>query len=574
MKLRILFISIALFAFAVATSAQPRDAAAIPHLEKQGAVTHLIVDGKPWLGLAGELLNNAASTAENVRPVWPTLAKANLNTALVGVGWGWTEPEEGKFDFSALDGALSDARNNNLHVVLLWFGSWKNGTSSYPPVWVKRNPDKYPVARDKDGKGREILSTLSTTNMEADGRAYAALMRHVRETDPTHTVILIQMENEVGLLGDSRDRCKEANEAFAAAVPKELMDYLQKNKATLLPETRKLWDAAGGKTSGTWEEVFGKGTGADEAFMAYHYARYMNRVTELGKKEYPIPVYVNAWLVQPQDKQPGDYPSGGPQAHNHDFWRAGAPQIDILAPDIYLTNFAEIATMYSRNGNPLFIPETRGDAANAFYAIGQLNAQMFSPFGIERQVSADGPVAAAYGVLHQLTPLIMEHQTNGTMKAVMMTPGTGSQKVQLGNYVFDLAMGRGWGAAPPPAAAPAGGGGRSVAGVPQAAAGGGGGGGGGRGGAAASSGYALLIQTGPDDYWVAGANLNIRFSSTNAATPMASLAAVEEGKFVNGVWVVGRHLAGDDTGMGGDDRASLRLTATPGILHVSLYSYR
>jgi hypothetical protein len=136
---------------------------------------------------------------------------------------------------------------------------------------------------------------------------------------------------------------------------------------------------------------------------------------------------VNAWLVQPQDKQPGDYPSGGPQAHNHDFWRAGAPQIDILAPDIYLTNFAEIATMYSRNGNPLFIPETRGDAANAFYAIGQLNAQMFSPFGIERQVSADGPLAAAYGVLNELTPLIMEHQTNGTMKAVMMTPGTGSQ---------------------------------------------------------------------------------------------------------------------------------------------------
>ena len=216
MKHRILFISVASFAFAVAMSAQTPAAAPIPHLEKRGAVTQLIVDGRPWLGLAGELLNNAASTAENVRPVWPNLAKANLNTVLMGVGWGWTEPEEGKFDFSALDGALGDARLNGLHVVLLWFGSWKNGTSSYPPAWVKRNPDKYPVARDKDGKGREILSTLSTTNMEADGRAYAALMRHVRETDPTHTVIMIQMENEVGLLGDSRDRSKEANEAFAA----------------------------------------------------------------------------------------------------------------------------------------------------------------------------------------------------------------------------------------------------------------------------------------------------------------------------------------------------------------------
>jgi hypothetical protein len=549
MRNRILLICVTLFALAVAVIAQTQANAPIPRLERRGAVTQLIVDGNPWLSLAGELLNNAASTAENVRPVWASLAKANLNTVLVGVGWGWTEPEEGKFDFTALDGALRDARNNDLRVVLLWFGSWKNGTSSYPPAWVKRNWEKYPIARDKDGQGREILSTLSATNRDADARAYAALLRHVREVDTvTRTVIMIQLQNEVGLLGDSRDRCKEANEAFAGPVPRELMAYLQKNKDTLLPETRKLWDAAGGRTSGTWEEVFGKGTGADEAFMAWHYARYMNRMAELGKKEYPLPVFANAWIVQPQDKQPGDYPSGGPQAHNHDFWRAGAPQIDVLAPDIYLPDFAGIAAMYSRNGNPLFIPETRADAANAFYAIGQLNAQMFSPFGIERQVSEDSPLARAYDVLGQLTPLIMEHQGKGTMKAVVMEPGPSSQKVQLGNYVFDLAMGRGWGAAP------------------QTAAGG--------GAQASSRGYAILIQTGPDEFWVAGASLNIRFASAAAATPMASIAAVQEGRFENGAWVVGRHLAGDDTGMGGDDRASLRLTANPGILRVSLYSYR
>ena len=548
MRNNILLICVTLFALAVAVIAQSQANAPIPRLERRGAVTQLIVDGKPWLSLAGELLNNAASTAENVRPVWASLAKANLNTVLVGVGWGWTEPDEGKFDFTALDGALRDARNNDLRVVLLWFGSWKNGTSSYPPAWVKRNWEKYPIARDKDGQGREILSTLSATNRDADARAYAALLRHVREVDTvTRTVIMIQLQNEVGLLGDSRDRCREANEAFSGPVPRELMDYLQKNKDTLLPETRKLWDAAGGRTSGTWEEVFGKGTGADEAFMAWHYARYMNRMAELGKKEYPLPVFANAWIVQPQDKQPGDYPSGGPQAHNHDFWRAGAPQIDVLAPDIYLPDFAGIAAMYSRNGNPLFIPETRWDAANAFYAVGQLNAQMFSPFGIERQVGEDSPLARAYDVLGQLTPLIMEHQGKGTMKAVVIEPGTGAQKVQLGNYVFDCAMGRGWGAAPQKAA----------------------------GGAQASSrGYAILIQTGPDEFWVAGANLNIRFASAIAATPMASLAAVQEGRFEKGAWVVGRHLAGDDTGMGGDDRASLRLTANPSILRVLLYSYR
>ena len=530
------------------------------HLEKNGAVTHLIVNGKPYLALAGELLNNAASTAENAHPAWAGLAKANLNTVLVGVGWGWTEPEQGRFDFTALDGALQDARANHLHLVLLWFGSWKNGTSSYPPAWVKRNPDKYPVARDKDGRGREILSTLSTANRDADAAAYAALMRHVRQVDSaTGTVIMIQMENEVGVLGDSRDRSKEANEAFAAPVPRELMDYLQKHKDTLLPETRKLWDSAGGKMSGTWEEVFGKGTGADEAFMAWHYATYMNYITEIGKKEYPLPVYVNAWLVQPQDKKPGDYPSGGPQAHNHDFWRAGAPQIDFLSPDIYLPDFAGIAAAYSRNGNPLFIPETRPDPANAFYAFGQLNAQMYSPFAIERRVSDDDPLGKAYAVLQQLAPLILQHQEDGTVRALIVEPGAPPQKVQLGNYVFDAAMGRGWRAAQLPSPA------KSVAGVPQTAS---------PFGPPPVRGYAIIIQTGADDFWVAGANLNIKVASTLPTAPMASLAAVEEGKFENSQWIVGRHLAGDDTGMGGDDRASLQLTADPTILRVSLYSYR
>jgi hypothetical protein len=513
---------------------------AIPHLEKRGTVTHLIVDGKPWLCLGGELLNNAASTAESARPVWEKLAGMNLNTVLVGVGWGWIEPEEGRYDFSVLDEVLRDARGHNLRVVLLWFGSWKNGTSSYPPAWVKRNWEKYPLVRDRDGRGREILSALSAANRDADARAYAALLRHVRQVDSAdRTVIMIQLENEVGVLGDSRDRSKEANEAFAAPVPRELMEYLQKNRGALLPETRKLWDGAGGRNSGTWQEVFGAGTGADEAFMAWHYARYMNRIAEAGKKEYPLPVFANAWLLQPQDKQPGDYPSGGPQAHNHDFWRAGAPAIDVLAPDIYLPGFAEIGEQYSRNGNPLFVPETRADAANAFYAVGQLNAQMFSPFGIERQPAGDNPLAQAYGVLAQFAPLILEHQGKGTMKAAILEAGAAPQKVQLGNYVFDLAVGRGWRAEP-----------------------------------AKGRGYAILIQTGADDFWVAGANLNIRFSSALAATPMASLATVEEGRFEHGAWLVGRRLAGDDTGMGGDDRASLRLGSTPGILRISLYSYR
>jgi len=164
---------------------------------------------------------------------------------------------------------------------------------------------------------------------------------------------------------------------------------------------------------------------------------------------------------------------------------------------------------------------------------------MFSPFGIERQPAADNSLAKAYDVLGQLAPMILEHQGTVTMKAVVVDPKGAAQKVQLGNYVFDCAVGRGWRAAQP-----------------------------------AGRGYAILIQTGADEFWVAGAELNIRFASTVVDSPLASLAAVEEGRFENGAWVVKRHLAGDDTGMGGDDRASLRLTAEPGILHISLYSYR
>jgi beta-galactosidase GanA len=537
----ILLSFINLFAFFTTVNSQNKSVTTIPHLEKRGVVTQLVVDGKPWLSLAGELLNNAASTAENAKPVWAKLAKANLNTVLVAVSWSWIEPEEGTYDFTELDKVLNDARSNKLRVVLLWFGSWKNGTSSYTPAWVKRNWEKYPIARYKDGKGMEILSTMSATNRDADARAYAALMKHVREVDSaTRTVIMIQLENEVGLIGDSRDFCKEANEAFAGPVPQELMDYLQKNKNTLLPETRKLWDDAGGKISGTWKEVFGNNLDADNAFMAWHYALYMNQVAKMGKKEYPLPIFVNAWLKQPMYPSPGNYPSGGPEAHNHDFWRAGAPQIDVLAPDIYVENFAEVALEYSRGGNPLFIPETRDDPANAFYAIGQLNAQMFSPFGIERQVKEDCPLAQAYDVLGQLAPLIMEHQSKGTIKAVLLEASWGPQQVQLGNYVFEFTMSRGRGGQVQPE----------------------------------SRGYAILIQTGPNDFWVAGANLNIMFSSSVEATPMASLATVQEGRFENGAWVVGRHLAGDDTGMGDGKRASLRLKANPGILRFSLYSYR
>ena len=179
----------------------------------------------------------------------------------------------------------------------MWFASWKNSLSSYPPDWVKRDFERFPRAQTKAGRTVELLTPLSDANRDADARAFAALMRHVKEVDgQEHTVIMVQVENEVGMQGDSRDFSPLANKAFAGPVPKELMDYLQQHKDTLIPEFRQVWEAAGLKTSGTWEEVFGKSAVTDEIFMAWNYARYIGRVVEAGKAEYPIPMFVNAAL--------------------------------------------------------------------------------------------------------------------------------------------------------------------------------------------------------------------------------------------------------------------------------------
>ena len=242
-------------------------ASEIPHLRKQGTATQLIVDGKPFLALAGELGNNTATSLEYMKHVWPKLIDTKLNTALAAVSWAQIEPQEGKFDFSVLDGVIQGARENNLRLVLLWFGSWKNGESTYAPDWVKRDFERFPRVQRTEGTSVEVLTPFNDANRDADARAFAALMRHVKEFDgQRHTVIMIQVENEIGTL----DRSPVAQKAYAGPVPKELMDYLQQHKETLIPELRQVWEAAGFKTSGTWEEVFGKGDTTDEIFMAWY----------------------------------------------------------------------------------------------------------------------------------------------------------------------------------------------------------------------------------------------------------------------------------------------------------------
>ena len=546
-----------LIACAAAAFSQTQPDAGLPRLEKRGAATQLIVDGRPFLILGGELGNNAATTLESARAIWPRLVSMNLNTALVALSWAQIEPEEGKYDWALVDGLIQDARKNNLRLVFLWFGSWKNTWSSYAPDWVKRDYKRFPRVVLRNGTATERLTPLNDANRDADARAYAALLRRIREVDgQAHTVIMMQVQNEVGVIPDPRDFSPVANEAYGKPVPKELMDYLQKHKETLIPEFREIWQAAGFKTAGAWEEVFGKGLITQDFFMAWHYARYIGRVTEAGKKEYNLPAFTNAALIRP-NYAPGQYNSGGPLPHSLDIWRAGAPQLDFLAPDIYF-NFKEWTAKYDRSGNPLFIPEARGGAegaANAFYAFGHHNAIGFAPFAIEASVAgastAANPMTASYDVLSQLAPLILAHQSKGGgMDAVLLEELTPSERIRVGDYTLELT-----GTTPARrAAAPAPGQGAVIMGDETSAP------------------HGIFFAIGPNEYILAGRGLSIRFHPETPGPAIVGLGTVQEGRFVDGKWVFSRQLAGDDTGQG----TSLTLRGSgrgPGILRVTLYRY-
>ena len=292
-----------------------------PHLEARGAATQLIVDGKPFLMLSGELHNSSSSSLEYMKPIWPRLAAMGLNSVVTPLSWELIEPTEGNFDFTLVDGLLAQARQSNERVVFLWLASWKNGLSSYAPVWVKQDTRRFPRVIEH-GAAVEILSPQGAETREADGRAFAALMQHLKAVDGLeHTVLMMQVENEVGVLGDSRDHSAAANSAFASVVPAELTQYLKVHRDALYPDLRALWDAKGDKSVGTWTEVFGDSTRADEIFMAWHYARFIQSVAARGKAAYNIPMYVNTWLAG-DDTPPGEYPSGGPEPRVVDVWSA------------------------------------------------------------------------------------------------------------------------------------------------------------------------------------------------------------------------------------------------------------
>lgn len=542
MKNLCIYIAALLFG-AVEVHAQLRTYNSVPCIIKQGNSFQLFVDNKPYLILGGELGNSSASSSAYMKPVWPKLKAMHLNTLIAPVYWELMEPAEGKFDFVLVDDLIKNARVNKMKLVLLWFGSWKNSMSCYAPSWVKTDQKRFPRIQDRSGIKQEILDPLSKNNLEADKRAYVQLLRHLKTIDAkTHTVIMMQVENEIGMLPDARNYGQLANADFEGAVTEKLLTYLKNNRSSLLPEIDSVWKENGSKTYGTWSQVFGKGLTADEIFMAWHFANYVNEITIAGKNIYNLPVYLNAALNR-KGAKPGEYPSAGPLPHVMDIWKAGAPAVDILAPDFYNPDFKHWCDLYTRLPNPLFIPEIRfeqGIDAKAFFAFGNYNCLSFSPFSIESTNNPqEEPIGKAYKILRQMTPLLTKYQSTADVKGFLIDKSSSAQQVTLGNYVLKITHDYKLGWSPEAK--------KEV--WPEAGV--------------------IIVKVSPNEYFIAGTGAVITFETIDPEKK-AGFISVDEGSFVNDKWITQRRLNGDQDHQGRHVRIP---TSKYSIQHVKMYTY-
>ena len=495
----------------------------IPCLRHSHGATQLIVDGKPLVLLAGELHNSSASSLAYLEGVWARVVAAHCNAVSVPVSWELVESEEGIFDFTLVDGILEGARRHGLRVIPIWFGTWKNALSTYVPAWVKTDVARFPRAQTAPGVSSHCISPLSDEAGRCDARAFAAVMRHLSVNDRSEqTVVMVQVENEAGLLGAPRDYSPAAEAAFAGPVPATLTAYLREHRAGLTTDVRAGWEGAGARDTGSWSEVFGGA--APEVFMAWHVARFTDRVAAAGKAQYPLPMFANAWLVQQAGERPGAYPSGGPVAKMMDVWRAAAPYIDALAPDIYLPDFQAVCAEYARSGNPLIIPEATKytAAANVFPAIGTYDALCFAPFGID-SLERPEALAESYTALAHMMPLIAAHQGTGRMIGfaqgqglrVQSPNGPGIQqrstpvRLELGGYHLDISF------SPDQAEGP-------------------------------TPGRGLIIAVSDAEYYVVASNCTVKWGAKPDDRRVPEFVSVDEGHFVDGQWRHGRRLNGDE----------------------------
>jgi hypothetical protein len=526
----------ALLAWTSVARAEPGD---LPHFEHRDGRHALIVDGAPFLILGGQSGNSSAWPAE-LPGVWSAIERMHANTLEVPVYWEQFEPDPGTYDPSIVDTIIQQARAHHVRLVLLWFATWKNGSSHYLPLWMKAKQELYPKIIGKGGQIVDSPSPHYPASLELDRRAFRALMRHLKAADPVHTVIMVQVENESGSWDTIRDYSPTAQAIFGRPVPVELLGAL----------------GLSAKAGGNWAAVFG--TDADEYFQAWSVASYVGQVAAAGKEEYALPMYANAAIRDPISPGPaGTYESGGPTDNVLAIWKAAAPALDVLSPDIYQNDSARYRRaleLYSRPDNPLFVPETGFSAWYAhmlFAAIGK-GAVGWAPFGVDLGPAAYpfpagpgpaedrlAPLALNYGIVGPIMREVARLEFEGKLKAVAEDADVHSQSMEFGGWTAVVTYG-----------APRFGTGTGPKGNPE------------------PTGGALVASLGPDEFLVAGHSCKVDFHvSDPASKAKREFLHVEEGTYEDGKFRMVRIWNGDQTDWG------LNLGSAPIALRVWLRTF-
>lgn len=507
--------------------------------DEKGILT-LYVNNEPFFCLSGEIHNSSSSSLEYMeKQIWPNLKGLNMNSVIVPLYWECMEPEEGHYDFTLLEGLIRQARENDMKLIFLWFGLWKNAESMYVPGWMKRDPETYFRARKVSGEPLNTVSPLCEAAVEKDRQCFTAIMKRIREIDENeNTVLFIQVENEIGLLGTARDYSDIANKAFEAAVPAELSEKLNL------------------ETGKTWKETFG--IKAEESFMAYYFAKAVETITASGRNEYPLPCYTNSWLRQ-YPWYPGSYPSGGPVVEMHPIWRAMAPSLFTLAPDIYVSYVPQIMDEYTTPDNPLVIPEVRKDAvtsAYCLYAFGQHNAICYSTFGCEELgmdpscvqappmevcmalnidptafdiAGSSAILSETYNLMNQMKPLYLKHRGTEHLRSFVKKSET-----DFGTFMtfedYDLQVAYG----PRMPRKPVAGG--------------------------------MIYELAPNKFLIIGMSATLTFLPKVGENKKVDILKMEEGTLKNGEWVPGRI-------MNGDEKMMIQCYDMPTCIMVELFKY-
>jgi hypothetical protein len=510
----------------------------LPHIKNYNEIPTLFVHDEPFIALAGEIRNSSASNLEYMKKnVWPNIKTLNMNSVIVPAYWELIEPEENQFDFTLVEGLINQARENDMHLIFLWFGLWKNSESKYVPHWMKKDTKTYFRACKATGESLNTISPLCEAAVEKDANAFYHLMDFIKSVDSEeNTVIVMQVENEIGLLGTDRDYSIKAIEAFSEEIPGSVAEEFQ--------------------VSGTWEEAFGYY--ACEYFMAYYFSSAVERITNAGQKAYPLPCYANAWLEQ-FPWRAGTYPSGGPVMKMQKMWNLMAPSLFCLAPDIYVPYVPDVLDQYSQNGNPLFIPEVRKDAVSAtyaLYAVGGCNAICYSPFGIEELLmnpeNIDKPplelmmalnidpsafeiegsaayLAKSYSIIENIKPLYFKYRNSSHLQSFVKRNEHDFGKL-LHFDKYDILVSY----SPKAPYKPTSGG--------------------------------MIFELSENEFVVIGTMIKVQFFSKPGKNTHVDLLRFEEGEFVNGEWNVGRVL-------NGDEKMMIQLKDMPSAFKIQVYEY-